>query len=70
MTYKHDFLTVAEVVELLKTKTTHKEFRRACDEHLMNLHECVNVHIPDKLKQDVAGVLYKAIHGSTYNVVE
>jgi len=66
----NEFLTVTEVVERLRETKTHAGFRKACDEHLMNLHECVNVHIPDKLKQDVAGVLYTAIHGSTRNVVE
>ena len=58
-------LTTKQVVENLRTIKSHKEFRGFVDDNLMSLYENEDCQIPWKLKADVAGLLYIAIHGTT-----
>jgi hypothetical protein len=60
-------MRLEDFVDGLREIKTHKEFRKFCDVNLMNQHEMPDYRLSSKLKQDVAGALFNAIHGSTDN---
>lgn len=60
----NETLRLQDFMEELKKITNKREFREFVDENLINLYETPDLRIPSKLKADLGGALYFAIHGS------
>lgn len=58
-------MKLGDFVDGLREIKDRKQFRHFVDENLIDLYEYPDYKIHSKLKADVAGALYNAIHGST-----
>ena len=56
-------LTVQELIDHLKTVEDTYQFRQFVDRNFLDLYESYNYELPEKLKEDIAGLLYYSIFG-------